>query len=181
MTMVPIRTAFARVRTGLFGLLSSARGGRWSRDRESSAAPRLTGGTWPSGLAAGTASRTEGRGSDAMPASLDLVAEQMLTLVDIVSAQEKELQSLRLRCQTLEEHEQAIMVAFTTFFHVLAAGKVAKIDDISAILENITGIAEREERPREAIKFLNDLAAMLRDQSPRGEQDQDFGRPEAGG
>jgi hypothetical protein len=102
----------------------------------------------------------------------------MLAMVDIVSAQEKEIQTLKLRCLALEEHEQAIMVAFTTFFHVLAAGKVAKIEDISSILDNIAGIAEREERPQEAIEFLNRLAAMLRDQSTEADQGQDIGRPD---
>jgi hypothetical protein len=56
------------------------------------------------------------------------------------------------------------MVAFTTFFHVLAARHVAKIEDIAAILSNIIDIAEREERPQDAIAFLKDLAGLLSNQ-----------------
>jgi hypothetical protein len=103
-----------------------------------------------------------------VPVSLEVLAEQMLSIVEIVSAQEKAIQSLKQRCQKLEEHNQAIMVAFTTFFHVLAAGRVAKIEEISAILEDITTIAEREERPQDAIRFLRDLAAMLGESPSEG-------------
>jgi len=166
MTMVPFRTRLSRVGASFFGLLSSAWRKAFSRTEEHAAARRLTGAVDPPPGPGSGASEAEGE-SKSMPVSLDLLAEQMLTMVDVVSAQEKEIQFLKDRCQALEEHEQAIMVAFTTFFHVLAAGKVARIEDISAILENITGIAEREERPPEAIRFLRELAGMLRDQSPR--------------
>jgi len=100
-----------------------------------------------------------------LPASLEALAEQMLGIVEIVSVQERTIQTLRQRCQKLEDHDQAIMVAFTTFFHVLAAGHVAKIEDIAGILNNITDIAEREERPSDAIAFLRDLTRMLPEQS----------------
>jgi hypothetical protein len=103
-----------------------------------------------------------GRPTD-MNASVDILAEQMLTLVDIVSAQEKDIKALKEQCRRLEEHDQAIAVAFSTFFHVLSAGRVAKLGEIASILKHITEIAEQEGRPPEAIKFLQDLAAMLPD------------------
>jgi hypothetical protein len=103
-----------------------------------------------------------------MDASLDVLAEQMLTLVEVVSAQEKDIKALKMRCQQLEEHDQAIMVAFTTFFHVLAAGHVAKLEDIAAILHNIIKVAQREAYPQESIRFLEGLATMLHEQSGSG-------------
>lgn len=99
-----------------------------------------------------------------LPVSIEALAEQMLSIVEIVSVQEKTIQALKQRCQKLEDHDQAIMVAFTTFFHVLAAGRVARIDEITHILNNITSIAEREERPRDAIAFLRELVALLSEQ-----------------
>jgi hypothetical protein len=110
------------------------------------------------------APKSEGASAQ-MTASVDMLAEQMLALVEIVSAQEQEIRALKEQCQRLEEHEQAIMVAFTTFFHVLAAGHVASLDEISGILRNITNIAEEERRPQEAIHFLQNLADMLFEQS----------------
>jgi phage-related tail protein len=109
-----------------------------------------------------------------MNASVDTLAEQMLTLVDIVSAQEKDIKILKDQSRKLEERDQAIMVAFTTFFHVLAAGRVAKLSEISSILHNIIRIAEQEGRPQESIKFLQDLAAHLSEQSSVGAR---AGRP----
>src|SRR5918998_992363 len=53
------------------------------------------------------------------------------------------------------------MVAFKTFFHVLAAGKVAKLEDVSAILQNIISVAQQETYPPETIRFLRSLATML--------------------
>jgi hypothetical protein len=105
-----------------------------------------------------------------MTASIETLAEQMLALIEIVSDQEKDVQALKQRCQRLEEHDQAIMVAFTTFFHVLAAGRIAKLDEIAVILQNIVNRAEKEERPQESIEFLRRLSRMLlehsRDESP---------------
>ncbi|KLK91874.1 hypothetical protein AA309_17350 [Microvirga vignae] len=103
-----------------------------------------------------------------MNASLDVLNEQMLTLVEVVSAQEKDIKALKMRCQQLEERDQAVMVAFTTFFHVLAAGRVAKLEDIAAILHNIIKVAQREAYPQESIRFLEGLASMLREQSGSG-------------
>jgi hypothetical protein len=60
------------------------------------------------------------------------------------------------------------MVAFTTFFHVLAAGKVAKLEDISAILHNIIDVAQHEAYPQGSIQFLQSLAAMLHGQPGAG-------------
>jgi hypothetical protein len=102
----------------------------------------------------------------AAPGPLDADAAQMQSVTGVVSDQEKAIASLTQRCQRLEDRNQAIMVAFTTFFHVLAAARVAKIDEISAILTDITNIAEREERPQDAITFLRELAAMLVEQTP---------------
>jgi hypothetical protein len=101
-----------------------------------------------------------GRFSD-MNTSMDTLAEQMLTLVEIVSAQERDIKALKEQCRRLEEHDQAIAVAFSTFFHVLSAGRVAKLSEIAAILNNIIKIAEQEGRPAASIKFLQDLAGML--------------------
>ena len=103
-----------------------------------------------------------GRLSD-MNASVDTLAEQMLTLVEIVSAQERDIKALKEQCRRLEEHDQAIAVAFSTFFHVLSAGRVAKLSEIAHILNNIIKIAEQEGRPPASIKVLQDLAAMLPD------------------
>lgn len=103
-----------------------------------------------------------GRPSD-MNASVDTLAEQMLTLVEIVSAQERDIKVLKEQCRRLEEHDQAIAVAFSTFFHVLSAGRVAKLSEIANILNNIIKIAEQEGRPPASIKFLQDLAGMLPD------------------
>ncbi|PVE22088.1 hypothetical protein DC522_22930 [Microvirga sp. KLBC 81] len=96
-----------------------------------------------------------------MSASVDTLAEQMLTLVDIVSAQEKDIKALKEQCRKLEEHNQAIMVAFSAFFHVLSVGRVAKATDIAALLQNISKIAEQEGRPKESVAFLQDLARMV--------------------
>ena len=100
-----------------------------------------------------------------MTASLDILAEQMLTLVEIVSAQEKDLKTLREQMRRHEEREQAMLVAFTTFFHVLAAKRIAKLDEISLILRNIINVAAHEGRPDESVRHLETLAAMLLEQS----------------
>ncbi len=96
-----------------------------------------------------------------MSASVETLAEQMLTLVDIVSSQEKDIKALKEQCRRLEEHNQAIMVAFSAFFHVLAVGRVAKSGEIAALLQNISTIAEQEGRPKEAVTFLQNLAKMV--------------------
>jgi hypothetical protein len=96
-----------------------------------------------------------------MNTSVDTLAEQMLTLVEIVSAQEKDIKALKEQCRILEEHDQAIAVAFSTFFHVLSAGRVAKMSEIGTILNHIIKIAEQEGRPAASIKFLQDLADMV--------------------
>ena len=96
-----------------------------------------------------------------MNTSLDTLAEQMLTLVEIVSAQERDIKALKEQCRVLEEHDQAIAVAFSTFFHVLSAGRVAKLGEIATILNHIIKVAEQEGRPAASIKFLQDLAGML--------------------
>jgi hypothetical protein len=101
-----------------------------------------------------------GRPTD-MNASVDTLAEQMLTLVEIVSAQERDIKTLKEQYRRLEEHDQAIAVAFSTFFHVLSASRVAKLSEIAHILHNIIKIAEQEGRPPASIKFLQDLADML--------------------
>jgi hypothetical protein len=103
-----------------------------------------------------------------MDASLDILAEQMFSPVEVVSAQETDIKALKMRCQQLEEHDQAIMVAFTTFFHVLAAKRVAKLEDIAAILHNIIQVAQREAYPQESVRFLEGLATMLHEQSGSG-------------
>jgi hypothetical protein len=114
-----------------------------------------------------TPSESPRRAAD-MNASLDVLAEQMLTLVEVVSAQERDVKALKMRCQQLEEHDQAVMVAFTTFFHVLAAGHVARLEDIAAILHNIIKVAQHEAYPKQSIRFLQSLATMLQEQSSEG-------------
>ena len=96
-----------------------------------------------------------------MSASVDTLAEQMLTLVDIVSAQEKDIKTLKEQCKKHEEHNQAIMVAFSAFFHVLSVGRVAKASEIASLLQNISKIAEQEGRPKESVAFLQNLAKMV--------------------
>ncbi|WP_243373401.1 hypothetical protein [Microvirga solisilvae] len=96
-----------------------------------------------------------------MSASVDTLAEQMLTLVDIVSAQEKDIKALKEQCRKLEEHNQAVMVAFSAFFHVLSVGRVAKASEITSLLQNISKIAEQEGRPKESVAFLQELARMV--------------------
>lgn len=96
-----------------------------------------------------------------MSASVDTLAEQMLTLVDIVSAQEKDIKTLKEQCRKLEERNQASMVAFSAFFHVLSVGRVAKASEIASLLQNISKIAEQEGRPKESVTFLQDLAKMV--------------------
>jgi hypothetical protein len=96
------------------------------------------------------------------------LAKQMLSLADVVSTQGRDIKALKAGCQQLEEREQAIMVAFTTFFHVLAAGKVAKLEDISAILPNIIDVAQHEAYTPESIRFLRSLATMLHPQPGTG-------------
>lgn len=104
---------------------------------------------------------TEPDPSTEMSASVDTLAEQMLTLVDIVSAQEKDIKALKEQCRKLEEHNQAVMVAFSAFYHVLSVGRVAKASEIASLLQNISRIAEQEDRPQESITFLQNLAKMV--------------------
>ncbi|NBJ10872.1 hypothetical protein [Microvirga arsenatis] len=96
-----------------------------------------------------------------MNESIDTLAQQMLTLVEIVSAQERDIKVLKEECRRLQEHDQAIAVAFSTFFHILAAGRVAKLSEMANVLNHITQIAEQEGRPAASIKFLKDLASLL--------------------
>ena len=110
-----------------------------------------------------------------MTASIETLAEQMLALIEIVSDQEKDVQTLKQRCQRLEDHNQAVMVSFTAFFHVLAAGRVAKLDEVAAILQSIVQRAEKEERPQDSIDFLKSLARMLHDQRRDGPTDEAIG------
>lgn len=105
-------------------------------------------------------------------ASVEALAGQVLTLVEVVSAQEADLKALKTRVQQLEEQDQAIMVAFTTFFHVLAAKRIARLEDIAAILHSIIATAEREAYPSGSIHFLQRLATMLQEPSgARAEQE----------
>jgi hypothetical protein len=181
MIMMPNRTTLSRVLASLAHLLSVA----WNKvtfsstKNESVQASAVYRSPSVSSLKEEIGPRSSGpreRVGD-LPASLETLAEQMLGIVEIVSVQEKTIQSLKQRCQKLEDHNQAIMVAFTTFFHVLAAGRVAKIEEIAGILTNITDIAEREERPQDAIVFLRDLAAMLAEQSHETVAGAEAGRP----
>jgi hypothetical protein len=106
-----------------------------------------------------------------MRASVNVLAQQMLSLADVASAHQRDIKALQARCQQLEEREQAIMVAFTAFFHVLAAGKVAKLEDISAVLHSIIDVAHDEAHPQESVRFLQSLAAMVHGQPDAGSPD----------
>jgi hypothetical protein len=101
-------------------------------------------------------------------ASVEVLAKQILSLADVVSTQGRDIKALKAHCQQFEDHERAIMVAFKTFFHVLAAGKVAKLEDVSAILQNIISVAQHETYPPESIRFLRSLATMLHPQPGTG-------------
>lgn len=139
---------------------------------EASSPPQVVSGDDESAARLRPVTPTESpRRAAGMDASLDVLAEQMLNLVEVVSAQEKDIKALKVRCQQLEEHDQAVMVAFTTFFHVLAAKRVAKLEDIAAILHNIIKVAQREAYPQESIRFLEGLATMLHEQSASGTTD----------
>ena len=178
MIMMPSRTALSRALAGPAQLLSlvwdritfSARGNRAPGEPAGGSPDSPPGPTGETGLP-----RVSAETRTAAPASPEAVAAQMESIAGIVSDQEKAIASLTQRCQRLEDRNQAIMVAFTTFFHVLAAARVAKIDEISAILTDITNIAEREERPQDAITFLRELAAMLVEQTPNVSEGTDAG------
>jgi hypothetical protein len=107
----------------------------------------------------------------ALNVSVEVLVEQMLTLVEVAAAREKELKALKAQAQQLEEHDQAIMVAFTTFFHVLTDKRVARLEEIAALLHRIIAMAEREAYPTGSVQLLQRLATMLQEQSgaPVGE------------
>jgi hypothetical protein len=54
---------------------------------------------------------------------------------------------------------------------VLAAGRVARLEEVAAILQSIVQQAEKEERPQDSIDFLKSLARMLHDQRRDGPAD----------
>ncbi|RDI59574.1 hypothetical protein [Microvirga subterranea] len=181
MIMVPGKATLSRIFTNSSHLLSRA----WNKVALSSRRnPTRNGEAEALPLSAGLPreetelqSSVSGPAAADLPASLQELAEQMLGIVEIVSVQEQAIQVLKQRCQRLEDHDQAIMVAFTTFFHVLAAGHVAKTEDIAVILNNIIDIAEREDRPRDAIAFLKDLAGLLSNPSSGSVVDPDRSAP----
>ncbi len=165
MITVPGKATLSRIFTSSSHLLSSA----WNKvsplsrgnSIQDSVAAAASPSADPPTEEAGSQPSVSGPVPTDLPTSLQALAEQMLGIVEIVSVQEQTIQTLKQRCQRLEDHDQAVMVAFTTFFHVLAAGHVAKIEEIAVILNNIIDIAEREDRPQDAVAFLKNLAGLL--------------------
>jgi hypothetical protein len=96
-----------------------------------------------------------------MPLTLDVLAEQLLSLIEIVSSQGESIRELAERCEHLEDRDQAITVAFMTFFHVLASRQISSLAETSAILEQTVETMELDRQPAEAVKFLQGLATML--------------------
>jgi hypothetical protein len=96
-----------------------------------------------------------------MPLTLDVLAEQLLSLIEIVSSQEESIRALAECCEDLEDRDQAIMVAFMTFFHVLAARHISSLAETSTILQQAVETMELDRQPTEAVKFLQGLATML--------------------
>jgi hypothetical protein len=84
--------------------------------------------------------------------------------VEIVSAQNREIEALKQRCAHLEGNDQAVMVAFTTFFHILSAGGVSDLDSMANVFGSIIDQAQRLDLPGDSVSFLRSVETMLRAQ-----------------
>lgn len=92
------------------------------------------------------------------------LAQQMLSLVEIAATQDRQIQALKARCERLERREQAGMVAFTAFFHILDANKVSDLAAMAAVFGSLIGQAQQLDLPEDLILYLRRIETMLRDQ-----------------
>ncbi len=92
------------------------------------------------------------------------LAQQMLSLVEIAATQDRQIQALKARCERLERREQAGMVAFTAFFHILDANKVSDLAAMAAVFGSLIGQAQQLDLPEDSILYLRRIETMLRDQ-----------------
>ncbi|WP_210492700.1 hypothetical protein [Microvirga antarctica] len=99
-----------------------------------------------------------------MTRSIDTLTDQLLAVVEIVSAQNRELEALKQRCDRLENNEQAVMVALTTLFHILSASQVSDLDSMANVLGDIITQAEALDLPVESVASLRSIETMIRAQ-----------------
>jgi hypothetical protein len=97
------------------------------------------------------------------PATENL-AQQMLTLVEIAATQDRQIQALKARCERLERREQAGMVAFTAFFHILDANEVSDLAAMAGVFGSLIDQAQQLDLPEDSILYLRRIESMLRDQ-----------------
>jgi hypothetical protein len=100
----------------------------------------------------------------ARDAAGELLTQQMLTLVEIAATQDRQIQSLKACCERLERREQAAMVAFTAFFHILDANKISDLAAMAGVFGSLIGEAEQLDLPDDSILYLRQIETMLRDQ-----------------
>lgn len=92
----------------------------------------------------------------------DTLAEQVLALVEILSAQNHEIANLTQRCVRLEHNDQAATVAFTTFFHILSAGNVSGLGSMANVFGRIINEAEALDLPQDSVALLRSIEMTLR-------------------
>jgi hypothetical protein len=92
------------------------------------------------------------------------LAQQMLTLVEIAATQDRQIQALKTRCERLERREQAGMVAFTAFFHILDANNVSDLAAMAGVFGSLIDQAQQLDLPEDSILYLRRIETMLRDQ-----------------
>lgn len=92
------------------------------------------------------------------------LTQQMLTLVEIAATQDRQIQALKARCERLERREQAGMVAFTAFFHILDSNNVSNLAAMAAVFGNLIDQARQLDLPEDSILYLRGIETMLRDQ-----------------
>ena len=92
------------------------------------------------------------------------LTQQLLTLVEIATTQDRQIQAHKARCERLERREQAGMVAFTAFFHILDANSVSDLAAMAGVFGSLIGEAQQLDLPEESIHYLRGIETMLRDQ-----------------
>ena len=92
------------------------------------------------------------------------LTQQMLKLVEIAATQDRQIQALKARCERLERREQAGMVAFTAFFHILDTNKVSDLAAMAGVFGNLIDQAGQLDLPEDSILYLRQIEVMLRDQ-----------------
>jgi hypothetical protein len=90
------------------------------------------------------------------------LAQQMLTLVEIAATQDRQIQALKTRCERLERREQAGMVAFTAFFHILDANNVSDLRSMAGVFGSLINEAQQLDLPEDSILYLRRIETMLR-------------------